>query len=313
MTVQNRYALGLYCYLLIFFSFLATQALTAQEPAPSVSFTSAQQSIDPNKGPSELNHHIAGWALIGVGVLVLASQLSPRLKAVSYLLPLLFVGVGLFLAAWSDGEIWPRGNLSWLWLIHHDPEARQHKIYSLLLIAIGVIEYFRIRGSLARTWKTWAFPALAVLGAGMLLVHDHTQGSGAHSPEAQAYLVNPRLDVDGTQRKPSTPEFAPTPTIHADAMRMDDSTMGHESMPMDHSHMMMEPETNGPARSGHHHKMTASMLLVNREHFWFMIVGIGIALFKFISDGRLFRSRLVSHLWPACMMLLGFALVLYRE
>src|SRR5215469_1554177 len=202
--MRTSYALVFCCSLTLFSYLVGIEQLKAQQQLVSPSSSSAQQPVDPNKAPSEFNHHIAGWALIGVSILVLASQFSPRMKALSYVLPLLFVGVGLFLATWSDGEVWPRGNLNWLWLIHHDAEARQHKIYSVLLIAIGVIEYFRVRGSLPRSWRMWAFPALALIGAGMLLVHDHTGGSGARSPEAQAYLVNPTLDVDGTPRKPTT-------------------------------------------------------------------------------------------------------------
>jgi len=313
MILQTRYWLTFCCSLMFFFSLAAIARSVVQTRLPSVSSSSAPQPVDPNKAPSEFNHHIAGWALIGVGMLVLASQFSPRLRAFRYVLPVLFIGVGIFLAAWSDGEIWPRGNLNWLWLIQHDAEARQHKIYSLLLIAIGTVEYFRMRGSLPKSWRTWAFPALAVLGAGMLLMHDHTGGSGARSPEAQAYLVNPRLDVDGTLRKPSTLESALPNMDESDPMKMDHAAMDHGSMPMDHSQMMIEPTANGGNHSQHHHEMSASMLMVEREHFWFMIVGIGIALFKFISDGKLFRSPLVSYLWPACMMVLGYALVIYRE
>src|SRR6478752_2717976 len=103
-------------------------------------------SVDPNKAPSEFNHHIAGWTLIGVGSLVLASFFSPNLRALRYVWPALFLLAGMFLALWSDGEIWPRGNLNWAWLLHHDQEAGQHKIYALLLIAIAVVEYLRARG-----------------------------------------------------------------------------------------------------------------------------------------------------------------------
>lgn len=314
MTLQTRYRLTLCCFLMLFFYLFTIEKAVAEPQSPPLTSSSSAQPVDPNKAPSEFNHHIAGWALIGVGILVLASQLSPRMKGFRYVLPLLFVSVGVFLAVWSDGEIWPRGNLNWLWLIHHDAEARQHKIYSLLLIAIGVIEYFRMRGSLPRLWRIWAFPALAIIGAGMLLVHDHTGGSGARSPEAQAYLVNPMLDVDGTPRKANAPSSAMS-MDHAESM--DHTAMDHKAMPMDHSQMdhsqMMGPAGNADTHSQHHHQMSASMLMVEREHFWFMIVGIGIALFKFISDGKLLRSPVVSYLWPTCMMVLGCALVVYRE
>jgi hypothetical protein len=85
------------------------------------------------------------------------------------------------------------------------------------------------------------------------------------------------------------------------------------SMPMNHSQLAMDvsPST---VHSGHqHHLMTTSMLRVKREHMWFLIVGLAIALFKFLSDGEFFHSRIVQHMWPSCMVLLGFMLVFYRE
>jgi hypothetical protein len=289
--------------------------------ASSPTLTATDVPIDPNKGPSELNHHIAGWALIGIGLLQLVALLSPGLKVHRYIWPALFLSAGLFLALWSDGEIWPRGNLNWAWLLHHDAEARQHKIYAALLIAIGMIEYLRVRGSLPRFWKTWAFPVLAVIGACLLLLHDHTGGSGAHSAEAQAYLVNPALDVDGSPRKA---ESIATSTTGSDDPHhlMDQSgqngehAMGMESgsMLMDHSQMAMDVPTGDDANAGdHHHMMTASMLLVEREHMWFMIVGLAIGLFKFLSDSEFVQSRVLPFMWPSCMTVLGIMLVLYRE
>ena len=106
----------------------------AQDRATSTA-VAASELVDPNKEPSEFNHHMAGFALIGVGILVLTGLVFPQLRPVPFIWPLLFILAGLFLAAWSDGEIWPRGNLSWAFLLHHDPEARQHKIYAILLIA----------------------------------------------------------------------------------------------------------------------------------------------------------------------------------
>ena len=312
----NRLALLLFCGIAIF-------GLAAAKPvfahAASQTFASAANSVDPNKGPSELNHHIAGWALIGIGLLQLVALLSPRLKAQRYIWPALFLSAGLFLALWSDGEIWPRGNLNWAWLLQHDAEARQHKIYAVLLIAIGIIEYMRIRGSLPRFWKTWAFPVLAVIGACLLLIHDHTGGSGAHSPEAQAYLVNPALDVDGSPRKPES--FVTSAKVDPnDSMHHTSDIPGHgndmesSAMTMDHSQMMMDaPAGESMNAAGHHHMMTASMLLVEREHMWFMIVGLAIGLFKFLSDSEFVRSRFLPYMWPSCMTLLGVMLVLYRE
>ena len=317
MSSQIERTSALCCCLVVFCCFQASAAVSAQAAVESAERGAAVQSVDPNKAPSEFNHHLAGWALIGVGLVALAGQGSPRFKAFNYVMPALFIAVGLFLATWSDGEMWPRGNLNWLWLLHHDAEARQHKVYALLLVAMGVLEYFRIRGSLRPLWRTWAFLALALLGAAMLLVHDHTAGSGANLPEAQAYLVNPTLNVDGSPRKPRASSSGVMENYHthdeAALMPASASSMEHEGMPMDHSHMMMQADANETPAPAHHHVMSASMMLVESEHFWFMILGVGIALFKFISDGNWFRTRVVSCLWPAGMLALGVALTLYRE
>src|SRR5215469_10812818 len=309
--------------ILVLFSVIALVAVIFTQPMQahaSYHSTSAVGSIDPNKGPSELNHHIAGWALMGVGLLQLVALFSPRMKAHRYIWPALFLSAGLFLALWSDGEIWPRGNLNWAWLLQHDAEARQHKIYSFLLIAIGIVEYVRIRGTMRRLWRTWAFPVLALIGAGMLLIHDHNGGSGARSSEAQAYLVNQALDVDGSPRKSSSLAILVSTThdehqvAHPSSENvMDDSAIYSNSMPMDHLQMEMDAPRAGNIPISHHHAMTASMLRVEREHMWFMIVGLAIGLFKFISDGEFFRTRVVPYLWPTCMLLLGFMLVFYRE
>jgi hypothetical protein len=92
------------------------------------------------------------------------------------------------------------------------------------------------------------------------------------------------------------------------SMSMDGSSSDHSSMPLGDDPVL----TTAPS-ADHHHHMTPSMLLVEREHFWFMIVGLGLALFKLISDGELWRRRFVPYVWPGGMMLLGLLLVLYRE
>src|SRR5215471_17102428 len=102
------------------------QASVNQPPTP----------VDPDKASSELNHHIAGWLLVAIGAMVIFGHRYKALSFVQRLWPLLFVLGGIFLAVWSDREIWPRGDLSWTWLVH-DKEALQHKIYAFLLIAIG--------------------------------------------------------------------------------------------------------------------------------------------------------------------------------
>jgi hypothetical protein len=302
--------------LVLFVCMIAMACLLVSKPVSgkandTTASSIASQTVDPNKSASEFNHHIAGWVMIGIGLLALAALLSPGFKFQKYLWPLLFILGGLFLAIWSDAEIWPRGNLSWAWLFQHDAEARQHKIYSLLLIALGIVEYIRVRGLLPRFWKIWAFPVIAILGAGMLLIHDHGAGSGADSPEAQDYLVNPKLDVDGNPRDliaSNVPANSDNRQNEAMSNPMNHSTGDAGYMPMDHSHMNMDMSA-----APHHHVMTPSMVRIERQHLWFVVIGLAIAVFKFISDSELFRHRLIPWMWPSCTMLLGLMLVFYRE
>jgi len=293
---------------------LADDRLIAQASGPDstvVSNPNSAASVDPNKAPSEFNHHVAGWALIGVGFLVLVSFLYPNLGGLRYFWPALFLLMGLFLFLWSDAEIWPRGNMTWTWLLHHDHEAGQHKIYALLLVAIGLIEYLRAHGFLNHFWRAWAFPILAIIGAALLLIHDHTAGGGANSPEARSYLINPALGPDGNPRVHQVSD--PMSGMDHSMTDMDHSSMIGEGSKVAHFSMLGKDTALINTSSGHHHHMTPSMLLVEREHFWFMIVGLGVALFKLVSDGELWRRRFVPYVWPGGMMLLGVLLVLYRE
>lgn len=306
-------------------------------------------SIDPDKAPSELNHHLAGYALIGVGLFVLIGITIPKLRAMQLVWPSLFIAAGVFLAVWSDAEIWPRGNLSWTWLFHHDAEARQHKVYAVLLIAMGLLEYLRNRGALKGFWRIGAFPILAILGAGLLLVHDHNGTSGVRSPEVTNYLVNPALDFDGkpwpaissadssyvlselsneplpAEARSSTAiasdaifhnSTAPVDSLHPQGAGPADKSARLPHREMNHSSMQMDGDAISMSESrdtGHHHHMSPSMGVVQREHFWFMIVGLGIALFKLLSDADLRHPRFLPYFWPSATILLGVLLALYRE
>jgi hypothetical protein len=55
------------------------------------------------------------------------------------------------------------------------------------------------------------------------------------------------------------------------------------------------------------------MRLVEHEHFWFMIVGLGVALSKLASDTEFWHRHFIPYIWPSGIVLLGTLLVLYRE
>lgn len=239
------------------------------------------------RAASELNHHIAGLALILIALLIFAGMV-PRFRSVRYAWPVLFIGLALFLAAWSDAEIWPRGNLSWSWLIHHDAEARQHKIYALLLLGLGVVEFLRARGTLNRTWQRWAFPVLAIGGVALLTMHAHGGTSGIAPPSSPSLAVAAEV---------------PQPSMSAHHHHDGHMSMAEPAIPAHEDHA-------ASAHAGH--VMDASMIKVKREHLWMTVVGLALALFKFLADSP--RSRRILHVaWPTAMACLGLLLVFYRE
>ena len=291
---------------------LPTQALSSQLTAA----THNAELTDPNKIPSELNHHIAGYFLIAIGVMVICGRKYERLRFLQSLWPLLFIGAGLFLAAWSDDEIWPRGDLSWLWLIAHDAEARQHKIYAVLLLAIGLVEYVRAHNRLSRRWATWLFPCLAAFGGVLLFFHDHG-GHGTHAPVTPSLA---RAAMDG----------GPGGTLHPAAMHRhisaDPGSLPRMNM-HEHRH---QPDLNTPSAPNatnelqqgsvspsdgthsHNHIMTGTMLKIEQQHMWFAILGFCIALLKYLDDRRP-SGNISRYPWAHCMIALGVLLVLYAE
>ena len=281
--------------------------------------TAYSTRFDPDIMDSEWNHHFAGYILIGIAIFVLASHRSHKLTFVKALWPFLFVATGLFLAAWSDKEIWPRGFLSWTWLIHHDAEARQHKIYAVLLLALGVIEYLRWRGKLTHFWRTWAFPFLALCGACLLLVHDHGGNSGLPAgwdTAEKAARIATMAAAAG--REPTSADLMRTSLGSEHAVTM--PTGHHEMFDLKRSATGSPGEAPStavapsPYHNGHaSHDLTPSMLHVKTQHLWFTLVGIAVAIFKFIEDGSFCGKRFVAYSWPSAVFVLGVLLALYTE
>lgn len=296
-------------------SAFATSGQTGSVPPVSSSI-----SIDPDIVDSEWNHHLAGYTLISIALLVLASHRFLKLAFLRALWPFLFAAAGLYLLAWSDKEIWPRGFLSWTWLIHHDAEARQHKIYSVLLLTMCAIEYLRWRGKLGCFGRKWAFPLLALIGACLLLVHEHGGNSGL-SPGWDNAQKSARIaeiaHAAGENLMPASLTSPNRKPEHAIDMPVGHHEMADMMMSSPaHPNGSVSPSANSASHphSGHTgHVMTSSMLHIKAQHLWFTFVGVAVALFKFIEDGRFWRKRFVPYLWPSAMLVLGILLARYTE
>ena len=135
--------------------------------------TEAKRLAD--KQESEFNHHLAGLLVILAGLIVLfGSRLSHGSPWVRQFWPICFVLAGLFLLVFSDTEIWPFGSQTLWYAVTHEPEDLQHKVFALILLTLGIVEYQRVRGR----WKTastvWVFPIVGLSGALLLLFHSHS-------------------------------------------------------------------------------------------------------------------------------------------
>jgi hypothetical protein len=130
---------------------------------------------------SERNHRLAGLFVLLMAVAefreAFAIQRCAWMRAVP---PMALLACGLFLLIWSDHEAWPIGRLTVTeTFLGHDHEIIQHKLYGLLLLAVGLIEWLWRTGRLIhRAWVT-ALPILAIVGGLMLFVHSH-----GHHPAA---------------------------------------------------------------------------------------------------------------------------------
>lgn len=128
-----------------------------------------------DKQESEFNHHLVGLFVIFAGIFILAeSYLAKHWPVARYAWSMCFLAAGLFVLVYSDKEIWPFGPQTPWYAITHSAEDLQHKIFSIILLALGYVEFQRARGGLKLPWAAWFFPVVGAAGAILLLFHVHS-------------------------------------------------------------------------------------------------------------------------------------------
>jgi copper resistance protein D len=136
-----------------------------------------QAKLLADKKESEFNHHLAGFFVVLAGAFILLQSIwVKRWPAVKYVWPACFLAGGIFLLVWSDTELWPFGHREWIEALRNNREVLQHKVFAVLLLGLGVIEWQRVRGVLTAAWSGWVFPMLAIAGSVLLLFHQHEGG-----------------------------------------------------------------------------------------------------------------------------------------
>lgn len=122
---------------------------------------------------SNFNHNFSGWLVVVMGLAMAVSVMWERRQSKSSLLwPALALGLAAFILYRSDPTAWPYG-VRTLGETLADRETIEHKLSGLIILAMGVVEWLRVRGTLSH-W-TWGliFPWLAITGGTILLFHLH--------------------------------------------------------------------------------------------------------------------------------------------
>jgi hypothetical protein len=123
---------------------------------------------------SNFNHHFSGWLVLLMGIVMAISIMwgEKRESKLSNLWPIVALGVAAFILYRSDPEFWPFGPRTLVELLG-DREVIEHKASGLIILAIGSVEWLRVRGILSHWLWGLLFPGLAIMGGTTLLFHLH--------------------------------------------------------------------------------------------------------------------------------------------
>jgi putative copper resistance protein D len=125
---------------------------------------------DADRAWSEFNHHVAGLFVLGMGCLAVLNATGRAPWACHW--PLLFLGLAGFLMVRIDPGAWPLGPLGF-WESLQYAEVLQHRLFVLLVVALGLFEWSVRTGRLRVPWAALIFPLLCAVGGGLLLTHSH--------------------------------------------------------------------------------------------------------------------------------------------
>ena len=171
----------------------------AHVPGASPTMSAPQRSAadlakeEADKRFSEFNHRFAGIFVFLVGVVALLQPtLARRFGVIRYLWVFLFLIPGIYLLFFSDPESWPIGDQTLYYVVTENMQVLQHKIFSLLLLALSAVEFLRVRNKLQALWTAFRFPAFAAAGAALLLYHSPQ--AHAAGMDASAHLSMQKIE-----------------------------------------------------------------------------------------------------------------------
>ncbi len=147
------------------------------EPLPAAYVPGSGVIVPPTAADmawSEFNHHWAGILVLAIGLLALLERSGMAPLARHW--PLVFLALAAFMVVRSDPEGWPLGSLGF-WETLRDPEVTQHRVFALLVIGFGLVEWGVCTGVLASKRAALVFPLLVALGGTLMFAHSHSLGN----------------------------------------------------------------------------------------------------------------------------------------
>ncbi len=142
-------------------------------------------SWEAEKAYSEFNHHLSGAFLLFMGGLLAVDAAGLIRGRWMLLWPIALLLLGAYLVVWSDPEVWPIGPVGFFDALA-EAETLQHKLYAVVLLALGSLEWARVKGRPLR-WGSHVFSGI-LLFAGLLMFHHSLLM--AHNHQSPKLLPN---------------------------------------------------------------------------------------------------------------------------
>lgn len=123
---------------------------------------------------SVFNHRGSGVFIFLWGLTALLTGLQyPRRTWLRFVPPLMLFGMVEFLILRNDPMTWPLGPIGF-WFSMRSPEVFQHRVFILLILGMAIVELLRAADRLPPFLFRYSLPALALVGAILILIHKHS-------------------------------------------------------------------------------------------------------------------------------------------
>ncbi len=146
---------------------------TAQSNANLLALEKAASTPYDGTAWSIFNHRGAGFFVFlwGLTALIVGLQYPSR-TWVRFVPPLVLFALFEFLLLRNDPMTWPLGPIGF-WYSMQSAEVFQHRVFLLIILAMGVIELLRAADRLPPLLYRYAIPAVALVASFLILFHQH--------------------------------------------------------------------------------------------------------------------------------------------